>query len=155
YTDRRTRRKLCYCERTMLRATLSVLALCACTALAETPTFTKNIAPILFDRCAQCHRPGDIGPMPLLTYEQVRPWSTAIRDAVLNRRMPPWFADPAHGTFRNDRRLSDAQVDSIRAWVAAGSPKGDINDMPPAPKFAEGWSFTRPPDLVVEMPIDV
>lgn len=118
-----------------------------------TPTFTKDIAPILYERCAVCHREGDIGPMKLLTYEQVRPWSRAIKDVVVQGKMPPWYADPNHGKFRNDRRLTKEQVAKIVSWVAAGSPKGDVKDMPPPPKFAEGWSFQRPPDLVIEMPL--
>jgi len=117
------------------------------------PTFAKDVAPILYQRCAICHREGDIGPMKLLTYEQVRPWSAAIKEVVLQRRMPPWFADPGHGRFRNDRRLTDRQIATIGAWVAAGSPRGDEKDLPPPPKFTEGWSFDRPPDLVVEMPL--
>lgn len=93
--------------------------------------------------------------MPLLTYEQVRPWSAAIKQTVLQRRMPPWFADPHYSKFRNDRRLTDEQVATIVNWVNNGSPKGSDKDMPPTPQFAEGWSFTRPPDLIVEMPIEV
>jgi len=119
------------------------------------PTFAKDVARILFQKCASCHRPGDIAPMPLLTYEQARPWSSAIREAVLLRRMPPWFADPQHGKFRNDRRLSEAQAATLVAWVNAGSPKGEPKDLPPLPTFADGWSFERPPDYVVEMPLEV
>lgn len=122
---------------------------------ASAPTFSKDVAPILFDRCAHCHRPGDIGPMPLLNYKQVRPWSTAIKQVVLQRRMPPWFADPHYSKFRNDRRLTDEQIATISAWVTAGSPEGDSKELPPLPQFAEGWSFHRPPDLIVEMPIEV
>lgn len=124
-------------------------------ATVERPTFTKHIAPILYARCAQCHRAGDIAPMPLLTYEQVRPWAAAIKQSVSLRKMPPWFADPQFGKFRNDRRLTDDQIATVVAWVNAGSPKGDDKDLPPPPKFTEGWSFDRPPDLVVEMPLTV
>lgn len=127
----------------------------AALANAAEPTFTKDIAPILHERCAHCHRPGDIGPMPLLTYDQVRPWSAAIKQSVQQRRMPPWFADPHYSKFRNDRRLSDAQIATVTAWVNAGAPKGNDKDMPALPKFTEGWSFNRPPDLVVDMPLEV
>ena len=89
----------------------------AALANAAEPTFTKDIAPILHERCAHCHRPGDIGPMPLLTYDQVRPWSAAIKQSVQQRRMPPWFADPHYSKFRNDRRLTDAQIATVTAWV--------------------------------------
>lgn len=119
------------------------------------PTYTKDIAPILNERCIHCHRPGDIGPMALLTYEEVRPWSAAIKQTVQQRRMPPWFADPHYGKFRNDRSLTAGQIETITAWVNSGSPKGDVKDMPPPPHIVDGWSFKRPPDLVVEMPLEV
>jgi len=125
------------------------------TTASARPTFTKDVAPILNDRCVVCHRPGDIAPMPLQTYEQVRPWASAIKEVVLLRRMPPWFADPRHGQFRNDRRLSQAQVDTLIAWASAGAPRGDAKDLPPPPKFPDGWTNDRPPDLVVEMPVEV
>ena len=140
----------------LLFATLaSAAAILGAAESAAKPTFTKDIAPLLHERCAYCHRAGDIGPMPLLTYEQVRPWSAAIKQSVQQRRMPPWFADPHYSTFRNDRRLADAQIATVVAWVNAGSPKGDEKEMPPPPRFTEGWSFQRPPDLVVEMPLEV
>ncbi len=120
---------------------------------ASPPTYTKDVAAILHEHCVVCHRAGDIAPMPLLTYEQVRPWSSAIKEAVLLRKMPPWFADPNHGKFRNDRRLSESQIATVAAWVSAGAPKGDPKDLPPLPKLPEGWSYERPPDLVVEMPL--
>ena len=74
---------------------------------AAAPTFTKDVAPIVFNKCANCHRPGEVAPMPLTSYQEVRPWSKAIREEVLERTMPPWFADPHSSTlkFRNDRRL--------------------------------------------------
>jgi len=132
-----------------------LLVAAAALANAAEPTFTKDIAPILHERCAHCHRPGDIGPMPLLTYDQVRPWSAAIKQSVQQRRMPPWFADPHYSKFRNDRRLTDAQIATVSAWVNAGAPKGADKDMPAPPNFTEGWSFNRPPDLVVDMPLEV
>jgi len=119
------------------------------------PTFTKDVAPILYSRCVECHRQGEIAPMQFVTYEQVRPWAAAIKQSVLQRKMPPWFADPHVGEFRNDRKLSDEQINKLVAWANGGAPKGDPKDMPPLPKFAPGWSFDRPPDLVVEMPLTV
>ena len=118
------------------------------------PTFTKDIAPILYRNCVGCHRTGDIAPMELISYQQVRPWAAALKESVVKRTMPPWFADPAHGKFRNDRRLSSEQIATIVAWVNAGAPKGDDRDLPARPKFVEGWSLSRPPDLVIEMPLD-
>jgi hypothetical protein len=132
---------------------LSITAFAAEKIAPATPTFAKDVAPILNANCVICHRTGDIAPMALLSYEQVRPWSAAIKQAVLLRSMPPWFADPHYEKFRNDRRLSEKQIATIVAWVNAGSPKGDPKDMPPPPKFTEGWTYSRPPDLVVEMPL--
>lgn len=89
--------------------------------------------------------------MPLLTYRQARPWAKAIRDAVVTRKMPPWFADPRFGHFSNDRALSQAEIDTVAAWVAAGSPEGDMKDRPPARVWPQGWNI-GPPDAVFEMP---
>jgi hypothetical protein len=118
-------------------------------------TFTKDVAPIIFNKCANCHRPGELAPMPLTSYQEVRPWSKAIREEVLERTMPPWFADPHTSTlkFRNDRRLTQAEIDRIVAWVDAGAPKGDDKDLPPMPNYTPGWTFGEP-DLIVEMPVD-
>src|SRR3954451_12252888 len=91
-------------------------------AIAAQPTFYKDIQPILERRCQSCHRPGEIGPMPLQSFRQVRPWATAIREAVKLRKMPPWFADPRYGHFSNDARLSDDEISSIEEWVRAGTP---------------------------------
>ena len=115
-----------------------------------TPTYTKDIAPLLNKNCASCHRPGDIAPMSLLTYDQVRPWAKSIRERVSLGTMPPWQSDAPHGTFSNDRRLSDAEKSTIVKWVEAGAPKGDAKDMPPAPKFVEGWEIGKP-DVVLTM----
>jgi hypothetical protein len=119
------------------------------------PTFTKDIAPIMFDKCASCHRPGEVAPMTLLSYDDVRPWAKAIKNKVVAREMPPWFADPDHTLkMRNDRSLSKQQIATIAAWVDAGAPRGDDKDLPPAPKFAEGWTAGREPDYILEMPVE-
>ena len=119
---------------------------------AETvrPTFTKDIAPILYKNCAGCHRPGEIAPMSLLDYQSARPWAKSIRQAVLSRKMPPWFADPTYGTFANDPRLSDQEISKIKAWVDGGSPEGDSADLPPKPTFVEGWKLGKP-DIVIDI----
>src|SRR5262249_43405390 len=83
------------------------------------PTYHKDALPILQKHCQECHRPGEIGPMPLLTYAETRPWAKSIRTQVAARRMPPWFADPAHGHFSNNRRLTDQEVRTIESWVDA------------------------------------
>jgi len=118
-------------------------------------TFSKDVAPIIFNKCASCHRPGEVAPMPLTSYQEVRPWSKAIREEVIERTMPPWFADPHSSTlkFRNDRRLSQAEIDTIVRWVDAGAPRGSDADLPPMPKYVPGWTFGEP-DLVVPMPVD-
>src|SRR5262245_57344628 len=84
-------------------------------------TFTRDVAPILYKNCTGCHRPGEIAPMSLLDYASARPWAKSIRQAVLSRRMPPWFADPRYGVFANDPRLSDQEISTITAWVDGGS----------------------------------
>jgi hypothetical protein len=113
-------------------------------------TFTKDVAPILFKRCVECHRPGEIAPMSLLTYEQARPWARSIKEKVVERSMPPWLADPQHTHFENDRRLPQKEIDTLAAWASAGAPKGDDKELPPAPKFSEGWTIGTP-DLVLTM----
>jgi hypothetical protein len=123
------------------------------TAPATIPTYTKDIAPILFKNCTSCHRPGEIGPMSLLTYDDVRPRAKDIRDKVDEGAMPPWHADSAPGTFLNERGLSQEEKSTIFRWVANGAPKGDPKDMPPAPQYPNGWSIGTP-DVVFEMPED-
>ncbi|MGH9348364.1 MAG: thiol-disulfide isomerase [Vicinamibacterales bacterium] len=114
-------------------------------------TFTKDVAPILYRRCVDCHRPNEMAPMSLRTYGEVRPWARSIRQRVIAREMPPWFADPAHGQFANDARLPDAEVETIARWVDAGAPKGDEQDLPPLPAFTDGWTIGEP-DLVLSIP---
>jgi mono/diheme cytochrome c family protein len=111
---------------------------------AKTVTFTKDVAPILYQRCAECHRPGEIAPMSLLSYQETRPWARSIREKVLAREMPPWHADPKHGEFLNDRRLTEQEIETIVAWVDGGAKEGDPRELPPAPKFTEGWSIGTP-----------
>jgi mono/diheme cytochrome c family protein len=113
-------------------------------------TFTKDIAPILYKNCAECHRPGEIAPMSLMSYQEARPWAKSIRERVADRSMPPWSADPKHGQWANDPRLTQAEIDTIAAWVNAGAPKGEDKDLPPAPKFTTGWTIGTP-DVVIEM----
>ncbi len=116
-----------------------------------TPTFTKDIAPIFFKNCAECHREGEIAPMSLMNYKEVRPWAKAIREKVVSREMPPWHADPAHGQWSNDKRLSPKEIETITAWIDGGVKEGDPKTMPAEPKFAKGWQIGEP-DLVINMP---
>jgi len=122
-------------------------------------TFTKDIAPIFQEKCESCHRTDSIAPMSLVTYEEARPWAKAIRERIITRQMPPWHIDKTVGIqkFKNDRSLSDAQIDTIVKWVDAGSPKGDAKDMP-APKQwpdEKKWNYADlygQPDLVIKSP---
>ena len=119
------------------------------------PTYNGNVAPILFDNCATCHRPGQVAPMSLLSYKEARPWARAIKEKVASREMPPWLADPRFGTFRGDRRLTQDEVNTIVAWADGGAPRGD-GPAPTMPDFAEGWSHPsgRAPDYILEMPFE-
>jgi mono/diheme cytochrome c family protein len=124
---------------------VALLGLPAAASAADAPvTFTKDVAPILYKSCVECHRPTMFAPMSLMTFEDARPWARAIKQRVTARTMPPWGADPAHGTFKNDPRLSDRDVETIAKWVDAGAPKGDDQDMPAAPQLVEGWTIGKP-----------
>jgi peroxiredoxin len=116
-----------------------------------TVTFSKDVAGILQKNCQECHRDGQIGPMPLVTYDDAAPWAEMIRRVVKDGRMPPWHADPHFGTFANNRSLSAAEKQTLLAWIDQGCPQGDPKDLPPAKHFAEGWRIGQP-DLVVTMP---
>jgi hypothetical protein len=115
------------------------------------PTFSKDIAPILFNHCTSCHRPGEIAPMSFQNYKETRPWAKAIREKVVNRTMPPWHADPHIGQWANDKRLAQKDIDTIVAWVDGGAKEGDAKDLPPLPKFASGWQIGEP-DVTFQMP---
>jgi len=126
------------------------LAASAAFAGTSTVTYSKDVAPIFEKNCQQCHRPGEAAPMSLLSYEQARPWAKAIRNAVLLKKMPPWFADPKYGHFSNDRRLTDSDIQTIVAWADAGAPQGE-SIVRPAAQFVEGWSIGQP-DVEFEIP---
>src|SRR5436189_1715661 len=104
---------------TRILLVLGCLGLSA-SAVAEPPTFSKDVAPILYSSCVSCHRPGEVAPMSLVSYDDVRPWAKSIRKKVASREMPPWGADPHFGKFKDDRSLSDTQIATITAWVDAG-----------------------------------
>lgn len=113
-------------------------------------TYTQHIAKILNERCVNCHRPGEIGPFSLTNYEETVGWAEMIAEVTGDNRMPPWHANPAHGKFRNDTRLSTAEKHLIKQWVDHGAPQGDPALLPAPPKFVEGWQIGEP-DLVVYM----
>src|SRR5579863_9271161 len=123
-----THRQECLFYNLNMTARVVMLGLLATAAAMAAPTFTKDVAPIFFEHCAGCHRPNDIAPMSLLDYKSARPWAKSIREAVLSRKMPPWFADPHYGAFSNDSRLSARDVSTIEAWVEAGAPEGNPRD---------------------------
>jgi hypothetical protein len=125
-------------------------------AANSTPTFTKDVAPILYKNCVSCHRPTEIAPMALLTYQQTRPWAKSIRGMVASEQMPPWHSAEPRGTFANDRRLTPGEKQTLLAWVDAGAPEGDPQDLPAEPKFTDGWQIGAP-DVVLSMtkPFDV
>jgi peroxiredoxin len=116
-----------------------------------TVTFNGHVASILQKNCQDCHRPGQIGPMPLLTYEDAYAWGEMIREVVEERRMPPWYADPKHGKFSNDRSLPTKDRGTLLAWIDQGMPKGDPKLAPKPRQFVEGWTIGQP-DVVVTMP---
>ena len=123
-------------------------------AQAEPVTFTKDVAPILQRSCQNCHRPGAIAPMSLLTYDDVRPWARAIKEKVSKRQMPPWYIDRNIGisAFKDDPSLSDREIATISQWVDAGAPRGNPTDMPPPRQFSDldQWHIGKP-DFIVTM----
>jgi len=121
-------------------------------------TYSRQIAPLLNERCAQCHRPGEIGPFAMTKYDEIAGWGPMIAEVVREQRMPPWHANPAYGKFANENVLSDKEKELIYGWVEAGCPEGNPAELPPPPKFTEGWLLERAPDKVVYMsdkPIDI
>ena len=111
---------------------------------AATPTFSKDVAPILYQRCLECHRPGEAAPMSFQNYQEVRPWAKAIKQQVAIHAMPPWDADPKVDKFKNDRSLTDAQIATLTQWADAGAPEGNAKDMPKMPEFTKGWVIGNP-----------
>jgi hypothetical protein len=117
-------------------------------------TFNKDVLPILEEQCQRCHRPGQVAPMSFLTYKETRPWAQAMKAAILTKKMPPWFADPQYGHFINERRLTEAEVKTLVAWVDGGAVEGDAKDAPSPAQFAEGWTIGKP-DIVIQFPRDI
>ncbi len=116
---------------------------------APPPTFAHDIAPIIFQNCAGCHRPGESGPFPLLRYEDVKKHAKEIADATGRRDMPPWLPEAGFGNFLGERRLTDTQIRLIAEWVSQGAPEGNPSEIPPPPKFTNGWQL-GPPDMILE-----
>ena len=130
-------------------------------ATDDAVTFTRDVAPILQQNCEVCHRPGSIGKMPLRSFEEVRPYARRIKEHVVARVMPPWPIDKTVGVqkFKNDRSLTDEEIETLARWADSGAPMGDMADMPAGlewPEYSTAWRFEeefgRPPDVVVETP---
>ncbi|HYL72765.1 MAG TPA: thiol-disulfide isomerase [Bryobacteraceae bacterium] len=131
----------------------SSLAAVACAATQTKVTFNKDVLPIVQKHCQNCHRPGEVAPMSFLTYNEARPWAKAIRQAALTKKMPPWFADPHYGHFKNDPSLAQSEIDTLVAWADAGAPEGNPKDAPKPIDWVNGWGIGKP-DLVLSMPTD-
>src|SRR5687767_13086119 len=134
------------------RVRIAIVAAClsASPAYAQPLTFARDVAPILRTHCANCHRPGQIAPFSLLTYEDVRPRAKQIADVTRSRSMPPWKPEPGHGRFIGERRMSEAEIATIQSWVAHGMTRGNPQDLPPPPASSPVWRFGTP-DVVVRM----
>src|SRR5579864_4141261 len=117
----------CMCNSLRILGLLAGGAVAGSAATAPV-TFNKDVLPILQKNCQGCHRPGQVAPMPFLTYTEVRPWAKAMKVAVLSKKMPPWFADPQYGHFINDRSLKLGDIETIAKWVDSGAPEGDPKD---------------------------
>ena len=115
------------------------------------PTFTRDVAPILYQHCATCHHPGEVAPFPLIAYQDAAKRAKLIATVTASRYMPPWQPEPGYGHFQGERRLPDADIATLRRWAEAGAPQGDPAQLPPAPHFPEGWQLGTP-DLTIRMP---
>jgi peroxiredoxin len=119
-------------------------------------SFYRDVLPVLQNRCQQCHRKGEIGPFALKDFAEARDWGPTIREAVVERRMPPWPADPHFGKFTNDMSLSEAEIDTISQWVEEGCPEGNPAEKPPEKKFVDGWNIGKPDRVfTMERPFQV
>jgi hypothetical protein len=118
------------------------------------PTFYRDVVPILQDHCQVCHRPGEIAPMPLVTYAQTKPFAHSIAQHAVDHTMPPWFADPCCGKFKNDTSLTGAQIATLKTWTDFGAPAGDPHDAPTAAHWTEGWNIPQP-DLILKILVPV
>ncbi|MGA2715423.1 MAG: cytochrome c [Bryobacteraceae bacterium] len=138
----------------MMRMILAELAIATAVLgadLSSPVTFSKDVLPILQKNCQSCHRPGQVAPMPLLSYQDARPWAKAIKAAVTTRKMPPWFADPNYGHFVNDRSLKQSEIDTLVKWADTGAAPGDTKNAPaPVQWPAGGWGVQ--PEIVMDLP---
>ncbi len=134
----------------MIRLAIAAVLLAA-PLMAQEVTFYRDVLPILQNRCQECHRKGQMAPMAFTTYQETRPWAKAIREAILTRKMPPWFADPCCGKFSNDRSLTSSERETLAKWADSGAKEGRAAEAPPPREWAEGWNISQP-DAVIQMP---
>jgi hypothetical protein len=120
-------------------------------AQSRSVTYHEDVVPVLQKHCQACHRPGEAAPFSMLTYRDTRPWAAAMKRAAVSRQMPPWHADPSVGHFKNDRRLAQAEIDTIARWADSGAPEGDPKKAPAPLAFLDGWNIGQP-DKILEMP---
>ena len=125
--------------------------LTACGAVSAEVTYTKDVAPIINANCVQCHRPGQMAPMSLTSYDEVRPWAKKVREMVSEKKMPPWHAVQHVGTFVNDRSLTDDEIATVISWIDQGAPRGKPRDMPAAPEYPDGEWTLGEPDMVITL----
>ncbi len=112
--------------------------------------WSEHVAPLLYQKCVTCHRPGQTAPMSLMSYEEARPWAKSIRRVTHDRAMPPWFANPEHGEFAEDPTLTTEEIELLAKWVEAGAPAGDLEKAPEPPTFTTDWQIGDP-DVVFTM----
>ncbi len=140
-----------------MRIKLALLGIAIMSAAAAAPrksaevTFYKDVLPVLQKNCQECHRAGEAAPVQFFTYKETRPWAKAMKEAVLSKRMPPWFADPHVGKFTNDRTMPADDVNTLISWVDGGAKEGSAKDAPPPRQFQQGWIIGKP-DMVFELP---
>lgn len=134
-----------------MRLACAALVLCSATAHSQTVTFSEHIAPIIYNNCSKCHRPGQVSPFSLLSYEDTFQHGQMIASQTQARYMPPWKPEPGWVAYRDERRLTTDQIALIQQWVQNGMPQGDPAKAPPAPQFSDTWQLGTP-DLILEMP---
>lgn len=142
---------------TVLRTLVAGVVLLPGVAAGQSVTFTKDVAPILQRSCVACHRPGEMAPMSLITYEDVRPWARSVKARVVAREMPPWHLDRHIGiqTFKDDPSLTDEEINTIARWVDSGAARGNAADMPPLRQFANSIEWQIKPDIVIKYPVKI
>ncbi len=136
----------------MIRASLTVMGIVLLTsqAFGERVTYSDDVAPIFFEHCVACHRPGEIAPMSLLSFKEARPWAKSIAKAVSSGKMPPWSGDSDKRTWSNDISLNETEIETILAWAEQGAREGNRENLPPVPQFPETWTLGEP-DYIIEL----